>query len=126
MWFITLSGLLIIAVSLVILFKPVYFAFKTIQFSHQSWFHPFEVSSRIIIGALFIYYAEQTHYATIFSYIGYLILGVGIGLIFLPVNLHRKFARLCAAKVQWLRAPAVLGIGFGGFLIYAALHPYFQ
>jgi uncharacterized membrane protein len=121
MWFIILCGLIMIAVSLVIIFKPVTFSFRTIQFSHKPWFHPFEIISRILIGIGFIHYAEQTSYPIMFSYLGYLILGVGIGLIFLPANLHRKFARYSATKVHWLKIPAVLGVAFGCFMIYAVI-----
>lgn len=121
MWLIALFGLLMIAVSLVILFKPVYFSFKTIEFSHQKWFHPFEISSRILFGIILVYFAEQTLHPTLFGYLGYIIMAVGVGLLFTPVTLHQKYARYWAAKVSWLKVPAILGIAFGMFVIFSAL-----
>lgn len=47
----------------VMLFKPMAFANGILEFSKKSWFHSFEITSRLIVGLLFIWQSKLSTYS---------------------------------------------------------------
>ncbi|MCA1930148.1 hypothetical protein [Rheinheimera sp.] len=119
MYFIAAFALLMLYLSLFMLFRPQAFSQGIINFSGQSYFHPFEVLSRLIAGGLFVVYADDCLQPELIRTLGYLFLLVGIGLAFTKPALHKKFALESARRLQhhfrWIGFCSV-------FLSFALLH----
>ncbi len=119
MYFITAFGLLMMCLSLIMIINPSYWSDGIVRFSKKSYFHWFEVSSRVIAGYVFVLFNKSTLYPQLINSIGYLLIAVGFGLIIIGSIKHCKFAVWSAHKFKSTFRPA--GVGsflFGGFLIY--------
>ena len=93
-----------------------------VRFSEWRWFHPFEIASRLLFGAVFLQASDVTRYPALMNGIGYLLVAVGAGLILLPPSEHRRFAVWSADRFLPVFRPAGLVTAlFGIFLVYAAL-----
>lgn len=122
MYAIAFFGALMMAFSLWMIIKPESWAEAIVRFSEKSYFHPFEIVSRIIFGVFFLRFAEQTLYPGLMTIIGYVLIAVAVGLAFTPPSRHRQFAVWSADKFKNTFRPAgFASLAFGGFLIYAAL-----
>ena len=122
MVFIAFFGGLLMVFSLVMIFSPQQWAKGILRFSQQTYFHPFEIISRVLFGMLFIAFAQQTLYPGVMSAIGYLLLSVGVGLAFLPPEKHRQFAVWSASRFEKsFRVAGIVALPFGAFLIYASV-----
>jgi hypothetical protein len=119
---IALFGGLLVLLSAVMVVSPEYWAQAIVKFSELAYFHPFEIVSRLLFGAIFITFADQTLYPTMMSVMGYLLVAVGIGLSLTPPSKHRWFAVWSAQRFKSAFRPAgVLSFFFGLFIVYAAL-----
>jgi len=124
MYFLLFIGLLTIALSCIMVVNPRYWANGIIRFSEQSYFHWFEVISRLLAGLLFLLYGQQTVYPKLMSGIGYLLLIVSLGLIIVGSNKHRQFAVWSAHKFKSVfRVSGLFSFSFGVFLIYLSFFP---
>ena len=122
MYLIALFGVLMAALSVVMIANPEYWSDGIVKFSEKPYFHPTEVISRIVFGAIFVAYADQTLYPTLNSAIGYLLTLVGVGLLLTPPSKHRKFAVWSAKKFRHIYRPAgVASLVFGVFIIYSSI-----
>lgn len=122
MYVIIFFGALTVALSLLMVINPKRWGDTIVRFSQMRGFHTFEVLSRMVIGVLFLAYANQTAHPKVMSAFGYLLLAVGIGLSFLPSSYHKRFALWSADKFRNIFRPASLAsLAFGIFLIYSAL-----
>ncbi len=99
--------------------SPSYWSNGIIEFSKKSYFHWFEVITRLIAGLVFVSYNQTTSYPQLILTIGYLLIAVGIGLIIIGSIKHRQFAIWSARKFKSTFRSAGFGsFIFGGFLIY--------
>lgn len=99
--------------------NPSYWSNGIIEFSRKSYFHWFEVITRLIAGLVFVCYNQTTLYPLLILSIGYLLIAVGIGLIITGSVKHRQFAVWSARKFKSTFRPAGFGsFIFGSFLIY--------
>lgn len=122
MYFIAFFGFLMILLSLVMIIKPQYWADGIIEFSEKSWFHAFEILSRLAFGAVFVIFADRTSHPGLMSFIGYLLIAVGAGLLLTPPSKHKQFAVWSAHKFKnTFRPMGFVSLLFGAFLIYAAV-----
>ncbi len=122
MYLIALFGILLVLLSVVMVANPEYWSRGIVKFSKVAYFHPLEIVSRLLFGAIFITFADQTLYPTLMSVIGYVLVAVGIGLSLTPPSKHRWFAVWSAQRFKSVFRPAgALSFVFGIFIIYAAL-----
>jgi uncharacterized protein YjeT (DUF2065 family) len=121
MFFITAFAVLMLLFSLIMLFRPHAFAQGIISFSELPYFHPFEVSSRLIAGGIFVAYAADSQFPLLFKTIGLVLLVVGLGLALTPPRLHKKFAvqsaQICKNYFRWI---GMFSVVLSLALIYAA------
>lgn len=114
-------GLLMMLLSLSMVAKPESFSNGIITFSEKSYFHLFEIISRIATGIIFVAYAEKTIFPKTISFIGYGLILVGLGLALTPPKLHRKFAVWSANNFRGkFRLIGIASVPLSMFLIYAA------
>ena len=119
MYFITAFGLLMIYLSIIMIVSPNYWSNGIVDFSRKSYFHWFEVISRLAAGVVFVIFSQTTLYPQLISGIGYLLIVVALGLVITGSVKHRKFAVWSANKFKNTFRPAGFGsLLFGAFLIY--------
>ena len=111
-----------ILLSIVMITNPENWSNRIVKFSEKPYFHPFEILSRLAFGVVFIMAADQTLYPSLMLVIGYLLIGVGVGLLLIPPSKHRQFAVWSARRFKNTFRPMGLGsLFFGAFLIYATV-----
>lgn len=121
MYFISAFGLLMIILSIIMIVNPNYWSIGIVNFSKKTYFHWFEVFSRLIAGLVFIHYSETTLYPPLILSIGYLLLAVGLGLVIIGSVKHRRFAVWSAHQFKNTFRPAgFVSFILGSFLIYIA------
>ena len=99
--------------------SPNYWSNRIIEFSKKSYFHWFEVITRLIAGFGFVLFSKSTMYPLLTFGIGCLLITVGIGLIITGSVRHRKFAIWSAHKfISTFRPAGFSSFIFGIFLIY--------
>jgi len=119
---VSIFGLLSLALGLAMIVSPARWAEGIVRFSQKSWFHPFEILTRLGFGAGFILSADQTRYPAVMTAIGWLLVGVGVALLMTPPAKHRAFAVWSAQRfLPVFRIAGCFSCGLGGFLIFAAL-----
>lgn len=122
MYLIAGFGFLMMLLSLSMIIKPDSFSEGIITFSEKSYFHLFEVISRIIAGLIFIAYAEDTVFPTVISIIGFALILVGVGLALTQSRLHRKFAVWSANEFRdKFRLIGIVSVPLSLLLIYVAV-----
>ena len=122
MYLIAAFGLLMMLLSLSMAVKPDSFANGIISFSEKSYFHLFEITSRITAGLFFVVYAPDTLYPKIILFIGYVLILVGVGLALTPPRLHRKFAVWSANNFRSkFRLIGIASVPLSIFLIYTVI-----
>jgi protein-S-isoprenylcysteine O-methyltransferase Ste14 len=99
--------------------NPNYWSNGIVTFSKKTYFHWFEIISRLVTGCVFVFYSQVTVYPQLIVSIGYLLIAVGLGLAIIGSVKHRQFAVWSAQKFKRTFRPAGFGsFLFGGFLIY--------
>ena len=122
MYLIALFGVLMMLLSVVMMVNPEYWSRGIVRFSKVAYFHPFEILSRLTFGVVFITFAGQTLYPMLISIVGYILVIVGVGLLFTPPSKHRQFAVWSAHKFRPVfRSAGAVSFAFGIFIIYTAL-----
>ena len=122
MYFISLFGALMVLLSIIMVVSPEYWSKGIMKFSEKPFFHPFEIVSRLLFGVVLVVFADQTLYPIFMSFLGYVLVLVGVGLAFTPPSRHRQFAVWSAQKFKEMFRPAGIGsLLFGTFIIYAAV-----
>lgn len=118
MYAIIAVGLLTIGLSSIMLFNPGGFSRGLLSFAEKSWFHIFEIVTRITLGAVLIAFAASSSFPGLLFGLGCLFVLAGLILIVIGSRRHREFA-VQSAGFGWLFRPAgVAGILFGSFLLY--------
>ncbi len=122
MFLIALFGALLMVLSIIMIIRPSAFAAGIVRFSQMRYFHLFEIISRLLAGVAFICFADDTAYPGLTGVMGWVLLGVGIGLILTPSTLHRRFAVWSAMSFRNLFRPAgVASLAFGAYIVYTAV-----
>ncbi|MCT8987857.1 hypothetical protein [Shewanella phaeophyticola] len=120
---ISLWGVSICCFGLFMLFKPEAFSSAIVTFSHQRYFHYFEIISRLAIGAVLLLGADQTRYPLVFEFIGNLLFMVAILLVFMTEKHHKIFAVKAAKQgLAWFRPAGLAALLFGIWTIYVTLN----
>lgn len=122
MYVIVIYGLLIISISLVMIAKPDSWVEMAVRYCRLPYMHPVEILICIGFGLSFIFYAGQSEFPTLFKFFGYVLVAVGLGLIFTPPSYHRRFGIWSTEKIgRQFRPAGLFSLIFGAFLVYAAL-----
>ena len=122
MYAIAFFGILMILLSAVMVIDPDNWSNGILKFSQMTYFHGFEIVSRLFFGAIFIAFSEQTLYPAVIGALGYLMVAVGVGLLMAGSSRHKQFAVWTARKFNKTFRPAgIVSIVFGVFIVYAAL-----
>lgn len=117
-----LFGALIVAISLAMIARPEAWGRAILRFSRWRYMHVFEIVTRLGFGLLLVAFADAAKYPALFRVIGYVLLAVGLGLLFTPPSYHRRFAVWSVEHFgPYFRPAAVASLAFGVFLLYAAL-----
>lgn len=94
-----------------------------LKFSRMTYFHEFEIVSRLLFGGIFIAYSGQTLYPVAMGAFGYLMVVVGVGLLIAGSSRHRQFAVWSAKKFNKTFRPAgIVSTVIGVFIVYGALN----
>ncbi|ASP47520.1 hypothetical protein [Cognaticolwellia beringensis] len=119
MWLLSFFGLLMMVISLVMIKNPQTFATGIIKFSQQTYFHVFEILSRLFFGVVFVYYSPLTLAPIMNATLGYLMLLVAILLLVIGADKHRTFALWSAEKFSTtFRVSGFFSFIFGSYIIY--------
>ena len=119
MLIISLFSILLMMFSAFMIVKPAAWSKGIIAFSQKPYFHLFEIVSRAITGAFFIYFSSVTNFPTIALTIGAILIMVSVGLLLIGENRHQQFALWSANKFEpFFRLSGIGGLVFGFFLIY--------
>ena len=122
MYFIAAFGALMMLLSIVMIVKPSYWAVGIVSFSKQTFFHWFEVSSRMVCGGLFVYFSQATKQPELVNVIGYILISVGIGLVVVGEKRHKVFAVWSAKTLRPIFSVAgVFSLIFGAYLVYISV-----
>ena len=115
-------GILMILLSAVMVIAPDSWSNGILKFSRMTYFHGFEIVSRLFFGAIFIAFSEQTLYPAVMGAFGYLMMAVGVGLLIAGPSRHKQFADWSAKKFNKTFRPAgIVSTVFGVFIVYGAL-----
>ncbi len=122
MYAIAINGVLIVAISLVMVARPEVWARFIVRFSRMPYMHLLEILIRVGFGILFLRYADDTKFPLTIEIMGYVLLAVGVGLILTPPSSHRRFAVWSVEKFsKYFRRAGLVSLAFGMFVIYAAI-----
>lgn len=119
MWLLSFFGLLLMALSVLMIKNPQAFANGIIKFSQQAYFHVFEIVSRLFFGVAFVYYSSLTLAPNINAVLGYLMIFSAMLLLVVGAEKHRAFALWSAQKFRAMfRLSGFFSVVFGGYIIY--------
>ena len=104
--------------------KPHQFSEGIVSFSEQTWFHPFEILSRLTLGLLFLFLADTSPYSMLFNIIGGVLCFVAVLLLVMGAKRHKAFARKSATIGRNFRPIGVVAIVVSCGLIYLGLSYY--
>ncbi len=122
MYLIAAFGFLMMVLSLLMIVKPDAFSKGIIVFSEKSYFHLFEIISRLVAGVIFAGFSANTVFPQFFLFIGYGLILVGVGLALTPPDLHKKFAVWSANSFRnKFRLIGTASVPLSIFFIYAAI-----
>jgi hypothetical protein len=122
MYLIAAFGCLMMLFGFAMVWNPGAFSAGIIAFSKKSYFHLFEILSRIAAGLIFIFYADDTVFPLVIYIIGSGLILVGIGLAFTPPRIHKNFAVWSAGAFKdKFRLIGLVSIPMSLWLVYVAL-----
>ena len=102
--------------------RPEAWVDKAVHYCRQRYMHPLEILICVGFGVPFIIYSEASRLPATLTWFGYLLVGVGVGLVFVPPSFHRRFGIWSIQKIGGHFRPAgVFSLVFGGLLLYAVL-----
>lgn len=119
---IAIYGGLLVLLSLWMIARPEQWVDKAVLYCRQ-WYMPYtEILICVGVGTPFILYADRAVYPLLFHTFGWILTGVGLGLILVPPSWHRRYGIWSIQTIgRWFRPLAVGSLIFGGVLLYAAL-----
>jgi len=115
-------GLIMIALSFMMIFTPQAWLDRALRFCRLPYMHPLEIAIRLGFGAIFILFADDTRFPVTIRSIGYLLVAVGAALLFLRPSYHRRVGLdLVQRAAKWSRLAGCFSLALGCFLVAAAL-----
>lgn len=122
MYFVAAIGILTIGLSIVMIVNPQSFSRGILRFSEKPHFHVAEIATRLLFGAVFLYFASETMLPTLIKILGGGLLAVGLFLIVIGPKRHTEFAERSATFTGVFRPAGLLSLVFGVFLIYISFN----
>lgn len=113
-----LFGLGMIVFGGIMLIKPMAFSNGIAKFSSKSWFHSFEIASRLIVGLLLIWQSKYSTHSLLLLVLGIVICCASIFLVVVGSTEHKRFAILTSKIGVWFRPIGVFAILSGSVLMY--------
>ena len=93
--------------------SPVQFSDAVLNFSKKSWFHTFEISSRLLLGVAFIALAFQHSLSPVLLAMGLLLCFAGVFLICIGPTRHRSFAGRVSKLGKKFRLLGLIAVSCG-------------
>jgi uncharacterized membrane protein len=121
MYAIAAIGLLTIILSMIMIVSPAAWSRGILAFSEKPYFHIFEITSRLVLGGILLFFADGTRYPLFVKIVGGVFLFAGLFLIITGSKRHREFAARSATFTKIFRPAGFAGLAFGAFVIYSAL-----
>jgi len=97
--------------------NPIAFSKGVVAFSQKPWFHAFEITSRLMLGLLFILYAAKSTQPNLLYGLGSLLCFVSLFLVVIGAEKHRQFAMLTSKIGGKFRLIGLLSLCLGVVLI---------
>lgn len=113
-----LFGFGMFALGGIMFFKPMAFANGISEFSCKPWFHGFEITSRFIVGLLFIWQSKNSSYPLLFLGLGIVLCFTGAFLVIVGSSWHKRFAILTSKIGKWFRPIGIFALLGGCALMY--------
>ncbi len=113
-------GLLMMALSLVMIVDPDAWSRGILAFARKPWFHAAEIGSRLLMGALLVGFAGGTAHPRIIAGVGWLFLGAALFLLLAGSARHRAFAERSATFRPIFRPAGCAALVFGAFVVGSA------
>jgi sulfite exporter TauE/SafE len=114
-------GLLTIFLSVIMAVSPEKWSRGILSFAEKSYFHIFEITTRIALGAVLLFFANETLFPLVMKIVGGIFVFAGVFLIIIGSKRHREFAVRSSTFVKVFRPAGIFGIAAGVFAIYAAI-----
>lgn len=114
-------GLGMCCLGVIMVIRPRSFAHGVRAFSRKSWFHQFEITSRLVLGATALLIAEDSQYPRLLFGLGGLLCFVSLLLILIGSRRHIQFAQLSAKIGMGFRPIGIVAIACGATLCYFSL-----
>ncbi len=121
MYAIAAIGLLTIGLSFIMIVSPEAWSRGILRFAVKPYFHVVEIISRLALGAVLLYFAGSTRFATFFTVIGGIFVLAGIILFAGGSRRHREFAVRSATFTNIFRPAGIASLMLGTFVVYAAI-----
>ena len=118
MYFVAAIGVLTIILSIMMITNPAAWSRGILRFSEKPYFHVAEIFLRLLLGAVFLYFASETMFPLVIKVIGGVLVAVGLGLIVIGRKRHVAFAERSATFTKIFRPAGFFSLAFGVFLIY--------
>lgn len=122
MYFVAAIGVLTIVQSLIMIANPAAWSRGILRFSEKPYFHFAEMSIRLLLGAVFLYFASETMFPLLIKVIGGVLVAVGFLLVVIGPKRHIAFAERSATFTSIFRPAGFFSLAFGIFLIYISLN----
>lgn len=85
--------------------------------------HFAELLLRLVAGAALVQYAPYMHFSSAFRLFGWVLLITTAALLFVPWQLHRRFAQHAVARAaRYLPLVGLVSLAFGGLMLFAVTH----
>ena len=120
MYAIAAIGLGMMILSVVMIVSPSAWSRGMLAFSKKSYFHVFEITSRLSLGGVLWLFAGGTSYPKLFTGMAAMFLFAGVFLIFIGIDRHRAFAVRAATFTRLFRFAGFASLAFGAFTVFAA------
>jgi uncharacterized protein YjeT (DUF2065 family) len=117
----TIFGIGMMAFGLLMAIRPLQFSDGVLSFSNKSWYHTFEILSRLIPGIAFISAALLSDFSVLLLSVGLLFCFASVFLVWMGPSRHRKFATMLSRLGKHFRMLGYFAILFGAGIAYIGL-----
>lgn len=121
MYAIAAIGLLTIILCTIMIVSPAAWSRGILSFAEKPYFHIFEITTRLLLGGVLIFFADGTRYPLFIKIVGGVFIFAGAFLIIAGEKRHREFAVKSSTFIKLFRPAGVAGVLFGTFVICTAL-----
>jgi hypothetical protein len=121
MYAIASIGAFTVVLSIIMIVSPSAWSRGILSFGQKPYFHIAETVSRLFLGSILLFFANETLYPRFVKVVGCIFLFAGAFLIIAGEKRHREFAVKSATYIKIFRPAGFGGVAFGAFMIYAAI-----